>query len=83
VSPYGFIIRNRPPPCPFKIIVLAVLKRPEKPHQAEHQRQGNEKHQNFQLFDPLDFIGRGYTCTPFMNSERLGGVTYRGFAIAG
>jgi 2,4-dienoyl-CoA reductase-like NADH-dependent reductase (Old Yellow Enzyme family) len=29
------VIGNRAPPCPFEIIVLAVPKRPQKPHQAE------------------------------------------------
>src|SRR6187455_2002308 len=38
---------------------------------------------SFQLIDPRNFVGRGYACTPFMNSERLRGVTYRGLAIAG
>jgi hypothetical protein len=50
------VIGNRPPPRPFEVVVLAVLERPEKSHQADEtkrQRQWHEKYQDFHQPTPL------------------------------
>src|SRR3978361_2393290 len=44
------IIGDGPPPCPFEVVVLAALERPQKSHQsgqAEHQRQRNQEYEDF------------------------------------
>src|SRR5215211_15342 len=44
----GFIIGNRSPPRPFEVIVLSVLERPEKPHQADEAERQRQRNQDYQ-----------------------------------
>ena len=45
------VIGNRAPACPFEVVILAVLERPEKTHQADGAERQCQRHQKHQMHE--------------------------------